>query len=188
MARLLIVDGEKNVRGALAHAFRRAGDGVEALADAGEVLEAVAHARFDLALVDASVLGEAFDLVPRLRREAPDMLLVVMSATPSVEDAVEVVRLGARSYLRKPVDPAQVHRLLPVRLRDEAPAAAEELQTLESLERKQILATLDRVGWNRRRAARILQISTTTLWRRLKEFGVQHAPPRPPPPHAMRRP
>ncbi len=62
---------------------------------------------------------------------------------------------------------------LPPRLRDPAPDwVAEDLQSLGNLERAHILRTLDRVGWNRKRAAEILQVSTTTLWRRLKEFGV----------------
>jgi DNA-binding NtrC family response regulator len=44
------------------------------------------------------------------------------------------------------------------------------------MERRHILETLEKVGWNRRRAADILQISTTTLWRRLKEFGIDGDP------------
>jgi len=63
---------------------------------------------------------------------------------------------------------------LPERLR-ERPAAApsDAMQSLPAVERAHILNTLDRVGWNRKRAAEILQISTTTLWRRLKEFGIE---------------
>jgi DNA-binding NtrC family response regulator len=64
---------------------------------------------------------------------------------------------------------------LPDRLRAPVRPAAEResLQSLELLERRHILATLERVGWNRKRAAEILQISTTTLWRRLKGFGIE---------------
>jgi len=51
----------------------------------------------------------------------------------------------------------------------------ESLQSLELLERRHILATLERVGWSRKRAAEVLQISTTTLWRRLKVFGIEPA-------------
>ena len=47
------------------------------------------------------------------------------------------------------------------------------IQSLQALERAHILSTLDKVGWNRKRAAELLQISTTTLWRRLKEFGIE---------------
>jgi len=47
-----------------------------------------------------------------------------------------------------------------------------QLASLENVERTHILQTLEQVGWNRKRAAEILEISTTTLWRRLKDFGV----------------
>ena len=47
------------------------------------------------------------------------------------------------------------------------------IQSLPGVERRHILETLDKVGWNRKRAAQLLQISTTTLWRRLKEFGIE---------------
>jgi DNA-binding NtrC family response regulator len=46
-------------------------------------------------------------------------------------------------------------------------------ESLPTLERRHIIETLERVGWNRRRAAALLQISTTTLWRRLKSFGIE---------------
>jgi DNA-binding NtrC family response regulator len=54
------------------------------------------------------------------------------------------------------------------------------LESLPVLERRHIIETLDRVGWNRKRAAELLQISTTTLWRRLKEFGIDGKAPRGP--------
>jgi len=56
-----------------------------------------------------------------------------------------------------------------------APESHEGIQSLPKMERKHILETLDTVGWNRKQAARLLQISTTTLWRRLKEFGIDEA-------------
>src|SRR5690606_425889 len=65
---------------------------------------------------------------------------------------------------------------LPLRLRERRPAVeppAQGLQSLATLERTHILRTLEVVGWNRKRAAEILEISTTTLWRRLKEFGIE---------------
>lgn len=52
-------------------------------------------------------------------------------------------------------------------------AVPDSIQSLPGMERRHILETLDRVGWNRKRAAALLEISTTTLWRRLKEFGIE---------------
>ena len=53
------------------------------------------------------------------------------------------------------------------------------VESLPVLERRHIIETLDRVGWNKKRAAELLEISTTTLWRRLKEFGVDATSARP---------
>jgi DNA-binding NtrC family response regulator len=62
---------------------------------------------------------------------------------------------------------------LPARLRERpVQVASDSMQSLETLERNHILRTLERVGWNRKRASEILEISTTTLWRRLKEFQI----------------
>ncbi len=63
---------------------------------------------------------------------------------------------------------------LPVRLREESRVReGETIHSLQVMERSHILNTLEQVGWNRKRAAALLQISTTTLWRRLKEFGIE---------------
>jgi DNA-binding NtrC family response regulator len=70
---------------------------------------------------------------------------------------------------------------LPERVRRPRPPEAEpeSVASLELLERRHILATLERVGWSRKRAAEVLQISTTTLWRRLKVFGIEEPRLRP---------
>ena len=68
---------------------------------------------------------------------------------------------------------------LPQQIRNPQPqGAAPALQSLPGVERRHILETLERVGWNRKRAAEVLEISTTTLWRRLKEFGIEGDPRR----------
>ncbi len=63
--------------------------------------------------------------------------------------------------------------VLPARVLKRPPQALSgELESLEVVERIHILNTLEKVGWNRKRAAEVLRISTTTLWRRLKDFGI----------------
>jgi DNA-binding NtrC family response regulator len=53
-----------------------------------------------------------------------------------------------------------------------APALAAE-QTLGEAERAHIIQTLERYSWNHSRAAEALGIGRTTLWRKLKEYGVE---------------
>jgi two-component system response regulator HydG len=48
---------------------------------------------------------------------------------------------------------------------------AQEPRTLAAMEREYTLAVLDSLDGNRTRTAQILGISTTTLWRKLKEWG-----------------
>ena len=56
-----------------------------------------------------------------------------------------------------------------------APAIVEEMgdKTLEELEKDYILRVLDRYSWNQKKASETLGISTTTLWRKLKSYGIE---------------
>ncbi len=47
-------------------------------------------------------------------------------------------------------------------------------QNLADIERAHIVQTLERHGWNHSRAAEALGIGRTTLWRKLKEYGLDH--------------
>ncbi|MGH7310802.1 MAG: sigma-54-dependent transcriptional regulator [Candidatus Rokuibacteriota bacterium] len=49
-------------------------------------------------------------------------------------------------------------------------------QTLSELERVHVLQTLERCGWNHSRTAEALGIGRTTLWRKLKEYGLERFP------------
>lgn len=51
-------------------------------------------------------------------------------------------------------------------------AKPDEILRLVEVERRHILATLDRFGGNRRATARALGIGENTLWRKLKSFGL----------------
>lgn len=49
--------------------------------------------------------------------------------------------------------------------------------TLEQMERQHILRTLERVGGNRQRAARVLGIGRATLYRKLERYAAQTLSP-----------
>ncbi len=48
-----------------------------------------------------------------------------------------------------------------------------EETTLDELEKRYILKTLEKYAWNQKKASEILGISTTTLWRKLKAYGIE---------------
>jgi DNA-binding NtrC family response regulator len=55
---------------------------------------------------------DGLTLVRALRDEAPEAALILMTGRASVETAVEAIRLGARDYLRTPLDADRLGRLL----------------------------------------------------------------------------
>ena len=57
----------------------------------------------------------------------------------------------------------------------EAPAAenGERMPSLREAERAHIVRILDAVSWNKKEAARILEISRGTLYRKILEFGLE---------------
>ena len=67
---------------------------------------------------------------------------------------------------------------LPPEVRGERPApeiaapGKEPILTLAEVERRHILATLDRLGDNRKATAKALGVGENTLWRRLKSYGL----------------
>lgn len=53
------------------------------------------------------------------------------------------------------------------------PPAPPELQSLAQAERAHILRVLEAVGWNKKQAAQILEISRGTLYRKILEYGLE---------------
>jgi DNA-binding NtrC family response regulator len=57
--------------------------------------------------------------------------------------------------------------------RDPDRSSAQGRRTLAEIEKAHILSTLYEVGWNQARAADALGIGRTTLWRKLREYGIR---------------
>ena len=45
--------------------------------------------------------------------------------------------------------------------------------TMDEIEREAIIAVLDKVGGNRRKAAEVLEIGERTLYRKIKKYGLE---------------
>src|SRR5262249_45223506 len=87
-----------------------------------------------------------------------------------LENAMERTAILARSETIEPGDlPPHVGAgVVP----GPAPALEAE-QTLAEAERTHIIRTLERCGGNHSRAAEALGIGRTTLWRKLKDYGIE---------------
>ncbi|MCZ6785342.1 MAG: sigma-54 dependent transcriptional regulator [Proteobacteria bacterium] len=107
---ILLVDDEELLLRALRRMLRSEGHRIE-LAAAPEQMEPVLQdPALDVVLLDL-VMGQAsgLDILDRLKRDRPEVEVIVMTGHASIESAVGCMRRGAFDYLAKPFDDA--HRV-----------------------------------------------------------------------------
>ncbi|MGE3151137.1 MAG: sigma-54-dependent transcriptional regulator [Nitrospiraceae bacterium] len=104
-ARILVVDDEVNIRGALVTMLERKGYAVHGVGTAEEALEQLNTSNVELVITDLKMPGiGGMAFLKRLREHWPQTEVVVMTAYGSIDTAVEAMRGGAYDYLTKPID------------------------------------------------------------------------------------
>tara|TARA_R110002096_G_scaffold436085_1_gene667108 strand:- start:25427 stop:26761 length:1335 start_codon:yes stop_codon:yes gene_type:complete len=104
MARILVTDDEIGIREFLSDALELddhdlgvAGSGEEAIAE-------LKKRSYALLITDLSMPGmNGMDLVRWVRREQPEVEVIVLTAHGTVDNAVEAMKLGAFEFLQKPI-------------------------------------------------------------------------------------
>ncbi len=82
--------------------------------DTGEkALEALRNRRYDVCLVDLKMPEiDGLSLVKKMRVLSPSMPVVIMTAFPTVETAVEALRLRVDDYIIKPFNINKLYKTL----------------------------------------------------------------------------
>jgi len=106
---ILVVDDEANIRKTLTICLETDGHQVTAVSNVQDAKVEAGQRVFDLAFVDMRLgMENGLDLIPTLLSSAPWLKIVVITAYPSVDTAVEAMRRGATDYIPKPFKPDQV--------------------------------------------------------------------------------
>jgi putative two-component system response regulator len=102
--RLLIADDESEIRNILQECLCEHYD-CRAVGSAEEVLALLATSKFDLIISDINMEGmSGLEMVPHVRRIAPETVIIMISGAQTVESAIEALRAGAFDYVTKPFD------------------------------------------------------------------------------------
>ena len=110
MAKLLIIDDEKAIRGALRDILEYEGYTVEEASDGEQGLEMVKQNDYDVVLCDIRMPKiEGLDLLQRATEMGKGTQFIMISAFGNVETAVEATKRGAFDFISKPPD---LNRLL----------------------------------------------------------------------------
>ena len=109
--RVLLVDDDETFRRTVGGALGSAGS-----SDAGARGRERCGRRgseFDVALVDLKMPGmDGLELLARLRREQPELEVVVLTGHGTIPSAIEAIKAGANHYLTKPCELAEIEASL----------------------------------------------------------------------------
>ena len=102
--RVLIVDDEDIIASTLQEFLQGEGYEVAVAPDASSALASIEAFEPDLALCDVQLPGmDGLELLERLLKLRPELLVLIITAYATVETAVAAFRKGAHDYLMKPV-------------------------------------------------------------------------------------
>ena len=103
--RILIADDEVELASALAERLQLRGFLVETATGGTEALQLSREHDFDVLIVDVKMPGiDGLDLMAAIKRDAPDLPVILFTGHGSVAEAERGMREGAFDYVIKPVD------------------------------------------------------------------------------------
>jgi DNA-binding response OmpR family regulator len=126
---ILIVDDENRLRLSLSLILQKENYRVETAAHAEEALDCLQLHEYDLMFLDLNMPGmSGIDLLVEIHRQVPHLPVLILTAHAALESAIQAVRLGARDYLVKPIEPALIlTRVAEILAESEQPARKKEI-------------------------------------------------------------
>jgi len=126
---ILIVDDEDRLRLSLSLILQKENYHVETVASAEEALKCLQMREYDLMFLDLNLPGmNGINLLVEVHGRTPHMPVLILTAHAALESAIQAVRLGARDYLIKPVEPTLIlTRVAEILAEREQPARKKEI-------------------------------------------------------------
>ncbi|MGA3080368.1 MAG: HD domain-containing phosphohydrolase [Terracidiphilus sp.] len=104
-ARILVVDGEAQVRSTIGATLGHEGYRVHTCSCGREALDKLEEEVFDLVLTEVVMLdGNGIALMESIRAKHPQLPVVMVTAVHDIGVAIDSMRLGAYDYLLKPIE------------------------------------------------------------------------------------
>ncbi len=103
--KLLLVDDEQEFLEPMAARLERRGLACRTAQSGEDALTILQEESFNCAVVDVMMPGmDGLELLRRMRRDYPDVAVILLTGHASVELGVQGMELGAFEYLMKPVE------------------------------------------------------------------------------------
>lgn len=105
MAEILIVDDEADIRDLISDLLEDEGHSARTAVDADTAFDEIDRAAPDLVILDIWLQGSRLDgieILKRVKRDNPDLPIVIISGHGNIEVAVAAVKQGAYDFIEKP--------------------------------------------------------------------------------------
>ncbi len=106
---ILVVDDDEVIRLQLERLYTQSGYTAEVASSAEEALERLKTENIDLVITDIWLTGmSGINLTKRVQETYPDVPVIVITGHAEIDNAVEVLKLGASDYIVKPFSAAAI--------------------------------------------------------------------------------
>lgn len=164
----LLIDDDEAFASVLGRALARRGYPARAAATADAALSAVAESAPSHIVLDLNLGGESgLRLLPLLREQAPQALILVLTGYASIATAVDAIKLGAAQYLAKPAGVDDILAAFAQREPDLQQQAPEQPMSVRRLTWEHVQRVLAEHDGNVSATARALDMHRRTLQRML---------------------
>lgn len=107
--KILVVDDDAIVVKSCKRILEAEGFEISAVSSADQALEAIKKYDFDLLLIDVKMpKHDGFFLMREIKKEVPEMPVIIMSGYPTPETIAGVLKSGATQFIPKPFRPDEL--------------------------------------------------------------------------------
>ncbi len=119
--RILVIDDDEGIRKVVSAALKSEGYLVDTASNAKEAIEKSQTNFYNLALIDIRLPDmDGTELLTAMKETTPEMMKIILTGYPALQNAVEAVNKGAHAYLVKPVNMDELLRTVEEHLKKQS--------------------------------------------------------------------
>ena len=161
---VLLADDDAAIRMVLNQALTRAGYEVRPTGNISTMWNWVSRGEGDILITDVAMPdGNAFEVMPKIKKLRPDLPMIVMSAQNTFMTAIRASEVGAYEYLPKPFDITEVLSVVSRALADAKKPTAAERKAEEPGETMPLVGRSTAMQDIYRALARLMQTDLTVM-------------------------
>jgi len=117
--KVLIVDDDKSILRILTRIFQKQGFDAETAETGKEAEEKMNGGIYDVGIIDVKLPDvDGTDLLSRIHATKPNMVKIILTGFPSVDNGIKAMNVGADAYLVKPVQPEELLKIVKEKLKE----------------------------------------------------------------------